>query len=99
MKDEIRRLLKELINGKELTQDNYDNMIESLHKPLGRNSFSSILEEFKQPKFIEHWDSFKTFAILVNCLLTQFVNEKDYNLNTLQIILKVGKNIYSIVTL
>lgn len=97
MKNEIRKSLNELINGKELAREEHDKLMESLHKPLGRNSFSCILEEYKQPKFIEHWNSFKMFAVLVNCLLTEFVNEKDCNLNTLQVVLKVGKNIYSIV--
>ena len=74
MRIEIESFLSILLSNKELSEFEYERLMNNLHKPLGRNTFSSILEGYKQPQFVENWNSFKTFSVLVNCLLTEFTN-------------------------
>ncbi len=95
MREDIEKGIVSLSEGKALAPEIKTCLIEQLHKPLGRNTFALTLEKYTKPTQLDSWDCFIHFSELVNTLLTAFVKEKDYNYNTLRIVLQTGRNIYT----
>ena len=95
MRLEIEQNIDKLVVGKNMGAEEKAKLAQKLHKPLGRNVFASILEKFTRPTSFESWECFLTFAELVNTFLTEFANEKDYNYKALQIVLQIGKSVFT----
>ena len=80
MTSAFNELKKNLLSGNKIDSANYNKFTQYLSKPLGRNCFIDVIDNFGLVTFIKSWECFKTLSKLMIHFLDEVEKEKDHNI-------------------